>query len=124
MLMIYGVEFAVIEHIPYIRRFDHGNAGRLEERVNTLNEAVELRNVREDVVCVEDIRPQSFAHELCREFTSEKVCTSGNALLNRNARDVPRRFNTQYRHARRRVVLQEVAVVTRGFDDETLRIQF
>src|SRR6185312_1971832 len=60
MLVVHRVEFAVLEKIEEIRNLDHGRALLREHEADSLDESVQVRNVREHVVREDDVGSTAF----------------------------------------------------------------
>src|SRR5262249_22248477 len=57
MLMINGIEFAMLDEINQVGDFDHENSALFEKQRNPINETTKVCDVCEDVVGEEYVRP-------------------------------------------------------------------
>ena len=121
VLVIDGVELAMVEQVLQVGRLDHGDAAGLHQDGDPLDEAVEVRHVGQHVVRMNDVGALSLGREPRGQILAEEFDDGGNAALFGFACDVGRRLDPQYRDGRLGVVLEQVAVIAGDLDHQALR---
>jgi hypothetical protein len=120
MLVINGVELDLLHEVYEVRHLDDGDPVGFEKSRDAIHEAVEVRNVGEDVVRVDDIGALTFSDEPEGEIDAEELHQRGNPPLSHCHRgDVLRWLDPEYGNPGAHVVLQEIAVVAGNLDHET-----
>ena len=121
--MIDGVEFDVVDQLEQMRKFDrHGTPG-LEEQREAGDEVIQQRHVREHVVADDQIGPAALAGELPRQVSPKNSTSVGTPISLRVGRHRIGRVDAEHRYAHRDEVLEQVAVVARNLDHQTVRIE-
>ena len=120
MLVIDGVELVLSDQPLEVRELQGDHALRLEQARHPAHEVVEVGHLRQHVVADDEIGALALRHELGRELRSEEIDAGGYALLDRHLGDVGRGLDAQDGNAQRQEVLQQVAVIARQLDDETV----
>ena len=116
MLVIDRVELAVVDQVAHVVHLDHGDAVVLEQRRDSVDESVRVRDVREHVVGMHDIGPAALGDELCRQLTAEELLPRVDAFVPRSRRRPRRRLDPEHLDSGSHVVLQQIAVVARELD--------
>ncbi len=122
VLVVDRVELDLVDELPDVRNLDHGDAVRLQEPGDALDEPVEIGNVRENVVCVDDVCTSPLVDETRGQLATEELDDRRDPTLAfGNCGDVRRRLDTQHGDAGLLVVLEKVAVVAGDLDGQALR---
>src|SRR5687767_12255441 len=80
MLVVDGVELAMVDEVPDVRRFDNGHAVVLEQGSNSGDHALGVGYVPQDVVGVNHISTFRVCGERVGQFAAKE------ALVNRHSR--------------------------------------
>src|SRR5439155_21780640 len=124
MFVVYGIEFAALEHLSHIGHFDDRHTISSEQHRDATHKTVQVRNVRKHVVGVDHIGAIALFREFLSQRLSEKLADSRNpSLLPGYRGDVVRRLNAQNRNSNRLIVLEQVTIVARDLHDELRSVQ-
>ncbi len=120
VLVVDRVELAVIDQIPHVGRFDHGDAGVFEQCGDAGHETVGVGHVCQHVVGVNHVGSLALRGELCGELRAEEGQQRIDTLGASRRYGTGSRVDAQHRDAPGVVVLQQVAVVAGELDDQAL----
>ena len=123
MLVIDGVEFAMVDQRFQIGRFDHRHAIILQQRGDPGDEAVGIGYVGQHVVAMDDIGLDAPGGQLFRIFAGEEGVFGGNADGDRRLGRAFRRIDAEHGDAVFDIVLQQIAIIAGQFDHQRLRPQ-
>ena len=91
MLMINRVEFAMLDHVAEVRKFQHRYALRAENFANACDKSVQVGDVRQYVVGMQNVGAAAVGAESLRQRETEELGEGRNPLLfYGNTRDVLR----------------------------------
>ena len=113
MLVVDRVELPLLHQSQEVREFHGQNPVRGQQNFHARDEVVQIRDMGEDVVAGQEIRPDAFRHQLPGIGLAEELHSGGDALLLRRRGDVGRRLDTEDRDPRFFEILEKVAVVAR-----------
>src|SRR6516162_7917287 len=124
MLVIDGVELAAIDHVPDIGHLERRQAVFLQQRVDSLYEAMSIGHVSEDVVTDDQIGALAARLQLRRQHACKKRGQRGHAGCPRSLSLLPGRIDAQYRHSFFHEILKKVSIVASQLDDQAAGTQF
>ena len=111
VLVVYGVELDALEHVPDPGELEHDSPRRSQAAPHRLQEVVDLRHVREDVVPDHQVGRAECLEHLGHSFETEEPAEGRDPPRPRVGRDVGGRLHAEHGDAARLEVLQEVSVV-------------
>lgn len=79
VLMVNGIKLAMFDQILNIGNLDDGQAVLLQQGADAFNQPVAVRDVRQDIVGDDDVRPFPFVPQSLGELFPEKGAQGGNA---------------------------------------------
>ena len=106
VFVIDGIELIVRDQLHEMRELDRDHAARSQRDLQSSDEVVEVRHLREHVVAEEQVRLLSCGHELTRCRTSEELDRRWDASRNGDLRHICGRLDTQRGDACRRQFLR------------------
>ena len=119
VLVIDGVELALLDQAQQVRKLEGGNPGRLEESLKPVHEVVQIGHVRQHVIGDHQIRTLTVAyHRGGRRSVKERIARRY-ARLDRELGHISCGLHAQGRNPPRHEVLQQVSIVARDLDDLT-----
>ncbi len=122
--MIDGVEFAVIDQIDHVRRFDHGHAIVGKDGADALDETVEVGDMGQDVVGQEEVGSgRMVGAQFLRQSQREVRFQRGDAFRNGFLRRAVRRIDAEHGDAFCNEVAEHVAIVACCLDHPTASVQ-
>src|SRR6516165_5215101 len=123
MLVIDGVELAAIDHVPDIGHLERRQAVFLQQRVDSLYEAMSISDVSEDVVTDDQIGALAVRLQLRCQLPREKRGQRGHACCSRSLSLFAGRIDAEHRHSFYHEILEEVAIIARQLDDQAAGTQ-
>src|ERR1700722_947778 len=123
MLVVNGVELALLDQVDNVRRFNHCDAGGLQQGGDAVDEAVEVGHVSEHIVGQEDVSLLALRGQLFGQLLSKEVVDAGHAALVGSAYLLFGGVDAQDLDAVVYEVAQHVTVVGRCFDDQATRVE-
>src|SRR5215471_795004 len=124
MLVINGVELAAVDHVPDVRHLESRQSVFLQQRVDSLYEAMGIGHVSEDVVTDDQIGALASRLQLRRQLARKKRGQRGHACCSRSLSLLAGRIDAEHRHSFFHEILEEVAIVARQLDDQAAGTQF
>ena len=123
MLMIDRVKLHPFHQAQKVREFNREHALWLQQYLEATDEVVQLRHVREDIVCNDQVRAEPLPDQFPGQSTSEELVDGRDAGILRHLRDIRRGFDAKGRNFSSYELLQQVAVVASNFDDLAVLIE-
>src|SRR5205085_6277132 len=106
-------------HVPHVRRLNDRSPLGFQEGANSLDEPVGIRDVREDVVRMNQVGLLAVMSQTRREVLCEKSVEGRNPSVPLgDASNVASGLDSKDGHAMLLVILQQIPVVTRHFYNE------
>ena len=121
--MVDRVELALLDQVGEVGHFQHGKARGLQQQRDARDQAVQVRDVRQDVVGEDQVGHAAFIAQLLGERAAEEGVEGRHAGGDRGLRGRPCRIDPQDRHAARDEVAQQVAVVAGDLDHQRAGIE-
>ena len=81
MLVVDGVELALLDQVDNVRRLDHGHTRGLQQGSDAVDEAVQIGHMREHIVGQEDIRFLALGGQLFRQLFGKEGVDAVDAAL-------------------------------------------
>src|SRR5215212_3790828 len=88
MFVIHRVEFEVVDKVSDVRGLHHKDTVRFKKGFDTGDHAVNVRDVRHDVIRNDHVSAISLPNEFLSEFAAEELIDSTDAALGRHRGDV------------------------------------
>src|ERR671918_2271025 len=123
VFMVDRVELEVIDEIAKVRHLDLSDAVIREDRRDTLHEPVQVRNVCEHVVRDEDVRALSVSPQGSSKLRAEETAERRNAGVFRSFGRTTRRIDPEHGDPLPDEVAEQISVVARHLQDETVRAE-
>ncbi len=79
MLVVNGVELAILDQFPHIWHFDHCEAVLFEDRCNPANKAVGVRNMGQHVIGDHHVGAFTLFYKLLGQGLSKELAACGHA---------------------------------------------
>ncbi len=111
VLVVDGVEFALLDEIDEIGNFNDCDPVRFEKQLHAFDEAVQIRDVRENVVSQKDVGLLAFRLEFTRKLFGEKGTNAVDAGLLGVADRAVCWIDSEYRDAFLDKVAEHVSIV-------------
>ena len=112
--------FSAIELLD-VRELERHDTVRLQQQHHSGDKVIEVGNLREDIVADDEVGIVSLRDQLAGQAFTEKVDARRDTAINGDLGDIRGRLDAEHRHAERKKVLQEIAVVARKLDRQALR---
>ena len=123
VLVINGVELAVLDQVANIRRFDDCHTIILEQNANAFDEAVEIGYVGEHIVSNDHVGALALCAQLLCETLGEERTQGGDADFLCGSRRPLGGINPQHRNTALHEVSQQIPIIARQFDNQARSIQ-
>ena len=119
--MIDRVVLQVLDELREVRELERRRPTGCEQRRDALDEVVDVRDLRQDVVAENEVGLPALLCELASQVRAEELRHRFHPERDGRVRDIQRRLDAEHRDALRQEVLQEVAVVRGDLDHEAVR---
>ena len=106
-----------------MREFDRDHTCRFEKYFQSAHKVINIGNLCQNIVPSDQICLFAFFTQLRGQFAPKELSQGWNAFFDRNLGHVFGWLNAQHRDSRLDEVLQQVAVITGDFDDQTILVQ-
>src|SRR5258706_15761514 len=101
MFVVNRIELIAFHQSLQMREFERNQTIGLEELHHPRYEVIEIWNLGEDIIADDEIGVLSFCDEAFSQSGAEEIRARGNALINRNLRDIRSWLYPKHRNAER-----------------------
>src|ERR1700731_210482 len=111
MLVVNGIELIAFDKPLQMRELQRDDALRLQKKLHSADEIVEVGYLGKHIVAEDEIRPVAFRHQLLRQLRPEEIDARWNAFVDRDLCYVRGRLDAKDRHAKGQEMLQQISVI-------------